>query len=150
MVFNILKYSVFWGLLLLAISGCTPDYHQVFMISNNTSDTLLVCLNENIKDREWKKEYCPGDVESFCYVDHLSNLENNSLEYTINSYYFSFRLYRHDSCLAHWNGKMQHLGDSIHNFYNYDSWTTTVSGKSALGSTYTITEDDLNPIPQTD
>ena len=133
--------SFLFSLLLFIASSCDPGYYEDFAICNNTKDTIVVCLNENIY-KEWKGEFVPKQTIAFSEVDHGSSLKS-TLERVINNSYHSFRLYRHDTCLVHWNGKMQHLGDSIHNFYNYDSWTTMVTGKYSLCSTFTITEDDL-------
>ena len=138
---KVLIIFVLFSLLLLIASSCDPGYHEYFAICNKTKDTIVVCLNENIY-KEWKGGFAPNQTSAFTELDNGSSLESE-LESLINDNYQSFRVYRHDTCLVHWEGKMQHLGDSIHNFYNYDSWTTVVTGKYTLCSTFTITEDDL-------
>ena len=142
MVFRKLIICGCVSLLVLILNSCEPAYYQDLAIYNNTSDTLFVCLNKNIKDKEWNFGITSGGTVVFGGVDNQTS-RKSSLEMIINDNYYSFRVYRHDTCLVHWSGKMQHLGDSIHNFYNYDSWTTVVTGKYSLCSTFTITEDDL-------
>ena len=132
---------------LLATVGCDPDGTQSFALLNGTDDTLVVCLDKDTY-REKSLTCAPGQSTCFCEITYMDYPLESELEYCINGYWWSFRVYRHDTCLVHWSGKMQHLGDSIHNFYNYDSWTTVATGKSSLLSTYTITPDDLDQSPQ--
>ena len=137
---KVLIISVLFSLLLFIASSCDPGYREDFAICNKTKDTIVVCLNEKLYN-EWKGVFAANQTSAFTEFDHGSSL--SELVSLINGNYHSFRVYRHDTCLVHWSGKMQHLGDSIHNFYNCDSWTTVVTGKYTLCSTFTITEDDL-------
>jgi hypothetical protein len=55
------------------------------------------------------------------------------------------RVFRHDTLMVKWGAPLRNLPDSIHSFYNENSWVITEGGRKNkyVIATFTITEDDF-------
>jgi hypothetical protein len=115
---------------LLLFNSCWTkhyDYWYQKRIKNNTVDTLLVLFGTN------SEKYCGIDsieimpnsnyvFESSKGIDEGENpiilfFSDASVSFTKQA-----RVYRNDSLKVTWNGPAQEMPDSIHHFYNYNSW----------------------------
>jgi hypothetical protein len=127
---------------------CIPkEYFQFAYLKNGTTnDTLEIQFNS--RDSRWT--LLPAkDVQIAC-ANHVKKIDEDNLKFLIDdNAYSSIKVFRHDTCVAHWQGSMSNMGDSIHDFFNHDAWQGKIHGDDYFYY-FTIVDADLNPIPQTD
>jgi len=74
----------------------------------------------------------------------VSNEEE--IEYNLfHDFYDDFckiQIYKSDTLVKTWDGPAQSMGDTIHHFYNYDSWDVELTG-TKYTLVFSILESDL-------
>jgi hypothetical protein len=151
-----------------------PDYescHQV-RIANSTNDTLIfsvitkhLCPScEVAAEDAWKllpddnihiaaqpkmsgfdllNDYCGSSLDTAMVYKIIDDTLNSKKLYVLNLY----NAYYHVLPVVKWGGTLQDLPDSIHSFYNKNSWVFSKNPNNSKAEviTFTITEDDLKP-----
>ena len=129
-------------LVCLLYTMCLPlpkEYWQTLYIKNGSvNDTLDIELTPDICVRH---TLCPGDNIPIWHYEYAQKIDEDNLKAMVNNY-TSLKVFRHDTCVAHWQGSMSNMGDSIHDFFNHDAWQGKIHGDDYLYY-FTITEDDL-------
>ncbi len=114
-------------------------------INNNTNDSLLLIFGkEEISD---SFVLCPN-IETVCGNIVFENGDDiiRDLLFTKENCAFEeqTQVYQHDSLLVTWLGPGREMPDSIHHFYNYNSWEILVEADNGKVVQFTITESDYN------
>ncbi|MCF8357157.1 MAG: hypothetical protein K9H26_00255 [Prolixibacteraceae bacterium] len=146
------------SILMLFLSGCWQDnpdnYYQVY-VRNDTADTLLLLLG---KDDAVYNELLNYKIKPYrdTTLDWHGVIGLNNDEDPVRCVFSEghtqfqdqARIYRHDSLKAAWEGPGREMPDSVHHFYNYNSWESwLLEEKQIDGATgivmFTIYESDL-------
>jgi len=141
--------------LMLMLTGCPPaafDYSYQVFYRNETSDTILLIFgkdnaNYNVDSlliTPMQDTCIEGLIGVYEDEDPLAQLLNQSWWQIMDQ----VRVYRHDSLKVTWVGPGRYMPDSIHHFYNYNSWDSWLLDKTnkygANGIVmFTITEEDF-------
>lgn len=143
--------------LMLMLTGCPPaafDYSYQVFYRNETTDTILLIFGKDDADYNvdsltispMRDTFFEGESWIGVYKDEdpLVHLLNQSTVPIMDQ----VRAYRHDSLKVTWGGPGRNMPDSIHHFYNYNSWDSwLLDEKGCCGETgiimFTITEDDF-------
>jgi len=133
---------------ILATSGCwlfemdkVGSYKYKSYISNITDDTLMLMITKDI----------------YIYLDTMV-VPNDTVFYkgsrvegeddVLKDYLFEgtdayqVQIYKSDTLVKTWDGPAQSMGDAIHHFYNYDSWSVELIDKEYV-LVFSILESDL-------
>lgn len=140
------KLKTIFALLIVVLVACAtfqmcipPDYDQFAYLKNGTTnDTLEIQFN----NRDIRRTLLSAQDIQIALVSHVSKIDEDRLKFLIDNAYSSIRVFRHDTCVAHWQGIMANMGDSIHDFFNHDAWQGKIHGGSYIWH-FTITDDDL-------
>lgn len=129
------KLFLFMGIKLLFIiiisySSCKREenaWNEVRVI-NSTSDTLVLNLSKKyISDKGDKDTLYPNSeylMARALYTSGFGIIEDN-----FGDSRDTIEIYRNDSLLIKWGGPLQSLPDSIHSFYNRNSWIIEEGGR---------------------
>lgn len=132
----IIKTGRNWLLTLIfawLLTGCWEmDYDNYYQahVKNDTSDTILLLLGKD--DAVYYVQsfiILPGkDTSLFAHGHGVRGVNDNEdpINVIFNGGFAPFndqaRVYRHDSLKVTWVGPGREMPDSIHHFYNYNSW----------------------------
>jgi hypothetical protein len=144
---DIMGFSLSFIISLLLFSGCfsyNPDFENKVVINNNTKDTLLFQVTKKyISD-------IPGDE-----IDLLPGSNTLGLHHTLSSFEIiqDNWKYRGDTVEIHrkgylpikWAAPLREMPDSVHHFFNKNSWEIKMGGHKDEWeiATFTITEEDF-------
>ena len=148
MDFNALSKYLLSILLLAAIVcsvSCNKGGHIDIFIKNDTDDTLYLSSAKFQNTR-----YIPhSQIDIFSEYDENASRRDYFMS-VINSYKY-LSIFIDTNCVAYWQMQTSEFPRDSHDFFDFYSWdVVTIDHDNYNYYTYTITEDDLNPIPQTD
>jgi hypothetical protein len=133
-------------LIILSFFSCkrAEDAWNEIRIMNETNDTLTLNISKKyISDIGEYFLIKPNKSIRIANATYISDFE------IINSNWGDARdtieIYRHDTLLAKWGAPLRNLPDSIHSFYNKNSWVIEEGGRKNkyIIATYTIGEVDF-------
>lgn len=136
--------SKIYIIILLAVTllaACNPEKDYYLSISNKTDDTLSFFFNA---DTNSASTIVPSEcIDFYQFVGNPNNVDKKDyhLKITLDRYFRSIDIFKHDSCIIHWSGKAEYRGTSEHNFYNLDSWKT-IEGNSANKYQFSVIRTD--------
>ncbi|MBN1926333.1 MAG: hypothetical protein JW798_10910 [Prolixibacteraceae bacterium] len=152
------RKGILFSVLIFCLAGCWEDYHdnyyQVFF-RNDTSDTLLLLLGKDSAAYHPLLSYTIIPHHDTTLYWHSITGVNDDEDPVVCIFSGGFapfedqaRVYRHDSLKVSWVGPAREMPDSIHHFYNYNSWDSWLLEEKQLdGATgivlFTIYESDL-------
>ena len=147
--------SILLVLMVTLLSSCWSrhyDYSYSKKISNSTSDTLLLLLGKDgeaypvdsiliMPTSEFTFDGTPG-------IDKKEDPVKRIFSGGYRPFEEQARVYRNDSLKVTWDGPAREMADSIHHFYNYNSWESWVLDESQSDERYgvvmfTIYDSDL-------
>ena len=115
-----------------------PEYDQhLYMVNGTSNDTLEIQFNS----RESRMQMLPGKEYWAGAITDVSKIDEDNLKYIVDNTHSSIKVFWHDTCLVHWTGPMQNMGDTVHDFFNHDSWEGKAQS-SQYNWYFTITKDD--------
>ncbi|MFO7867822.1 MAG: hypothetical protein R6U95_00810 [Bacteroidales bacterium] len=138
------------SLLLTTCLSKNYEYRYAIAFKNNTSDTLLLLLGTDTANYELMDSFLikPYDM-NFFHEGHTVGVskDENVKRLIFSGGYRPFeeqaRVYRNDSLKVTWNGPAQEMPDSIHHFYNYNSWEHWLIDEYEGIVQFTIYESDF-------
>jgi hypothetical protein len=129
------KLLLFMGIKLLLIllflsnSSCKREedaWNEVKVI-NTTNDTLVLNLTKKYISDFGEKNTLYPDSE-FLMARALYTSGFGIIEDDFGDSRDTIEIYRNDSLFVKWGGPLISLPDSVHSFYNKNSWTTSRGG----------------------
>jgi len=147
-----------YGLLLIIITLTSCDlfswdeisdcYYNVY-IENQTSDTLKIYGGTDTASYT-KDSFYVNPYEKVDYYDGFSlnkgedPIRNGFFHETTRSKSEQIRIYINNKLVINWIGPPREMGDTIHHFFNYNSWVSQLNknGKDGIIQ-FTIYESDL-------
>jgi len=143
--------------LMLMLTGCPPaafDYNYQIFYRNETTDTILLIFGKDNAENYVDSLLITPMRDTFIEGDGINGVYNGEdpIEIIFSGGYRPLeeqvRVYRHDSLKVTWDGPARYMSDSIHHFYNYNSWDSwLLDEKNKYGATgvvmFTIYESDL-------
>lgn len=122
------------------------DYDYRIMMENKTNDTLFLVLNDSLLiDTIYGYTLLPHDTTSLEDGRSL-NKGQDVIEALFSDgkheYYNIASIFRHDSLLIKWEGT-SFKSDSIHHFFNYNSWDSWLINDNEGIIMFSINELDL-------
>lgn len=150
-VHRLMKLSHSMGfniLIIVAIiaSSCIreEDAWNEVRVLNSTNDTLVLNLTKKyISDIGHKDTIYPKSEYLMARALYTSGF--GIIEDSFGNSRDTIEVYRNDTLLVKWGGPLQSLPDSIHSFYNKNSWEITQGGRKNkfVIIIFTIYESDL-------
>ncbi len=147
--------SFFLILLVLLMSSCRffeiderGDYEFISYIINGTDDSLRVHFYNEISMIEVDTIILPNNKIFYNGAPGVAKEDNILTEHLFSDYYndsYIVDVYRHDSLLVQWSGTAIYMENSIHHFYNYDSWSVKLID-NVYELEFTIFESDLKGV----
>lgn len=146
------KILYLFFILPVTLTSCWEKKHDYFYeikFKNVTSDTLLLVLGVSDSD------YYPDSIiiqpnfdtnAEFLggfNVDEGENIVINMFYGSNKPFIEQARVFRNDSIKVTWNGPAREMADSIHHFYNYNSWDSWLVDDDDGIVMFTIYESDL-------
>ena len=140
--------TVFSGLfLLLSLNGCwqiNPDFENQMIIHNTTSDTLLFQdTKKYISDIPGNRiDLLPGKIRINVH-NRLSAFEMIEEDWKYRG--DTIEILRKGFKTVKWGGPLRRMPDSIHSFFNKNSWEIEMGGHNDEYeiATFTFTEEDF-------
>ena len=127
---------------LLYLWGCwdkVDDAYNQIIICNNTVDTISFVIKKNTR-----LYYPISPKENYILaIDDISNFE--IIENNWGKTGDTIEIYRNDTLMVKWGAPLREMPDSIHDFYNKNSWILEEGGykNEYIIATFTITEEDF-------
>jgi hypothetical protein len=139
-----------FSLFLLSCLSKNYDYYYKISFKNNTSDTLLLLLGTDTGSYVHLDSFIIEPHSNFINPDYGQegiDKNENINKIIFNGGYRPFeeqaRVFRNDSLKVTWNGPAQEMPDSIHHFYNYNSWEHWLIDEYEGIVQFTIYESDF-------
>ncbi len=145
---NILIYCI----ILVSLLSCDlfrwdvddDAYRFVSYIKNGTNDSLRIHLHK--KNNSFEIDTTLASSHKFIYSGSPVSEEDDILtEHLFDDPYndsYTLSVYKADTLVVKWDGPAKEMGDSIHHFYNYDSWDVELIGND-YELEFTIYESDI-------
>jgi len=146
LVFKICIFILFLSIL----SGCfsrMDDAWNKLMINNISNDTIVL--------RFTKKYIMPESFSDMEFPPNKTKLLTRSLsasdfEIIKNNWgneKDTIEIHRYGKIYAKWGGPLLELPDSVHSFYNKNSWIISNGGRKDkyIIATFTLTDEDFKP-----
>ncbi len=132
----------------LLFSGClerSPDYENRLWVNNATPDTLYFQVTKKYMwdDAYLDQRYLSPGLNSLGGHYKYSAMEIIQKEYKYRG--DTVEIYRNKMIAIKWAGPLREMPDSIHSFFNKNSWEIKMGGHKDDWeiATFTITEADF-------
>ena len=124
-----------------------PDYLYAIYFKNATDDTLTLILGNHSLDYG-QDELVLNAFDSIPYYEYSFGIDKGDEVMTkIFSAYRPLqdqaRIYKKDSLVVNWYGPPREMHDSIHHFFNYNSWDHWLINRHKGRVRFTIYEEDV-------
>lgn len=146
-------HSVLLILIVSVMSSCRifeiddmGDYEFISYIINGTDDSLRVILYNEASMFELDTIIPANNKIPYNGGPEVAKEDNILTDHLFNDYYndsYIVNVYRGDSLSVKWLGPASYMGDSVHHFYNYNSWDVGLVNNEYILE-FTIYESDLN------
>ncbi|MCF8357160.1 MAG: hypothetical protein K9H26_00270 [Prolixibacteraceae bacterium] len=141
--------TVFSGLFLLfCLTGCwqrNPDFENQIWINNSTKDSLYYQVTKKyIRDDSYVNEaFLPPGLKRIGGHYKYKSLEIIGREHDNPG--DTVEIFRNGELLIKWAAPFREMPDSIHHFFNENSWDIKMGGYDNEWeiATFTITEEDF-------
>jgi hypothetical protein len=113
-------------------------------VRNATNDTLTLNISKRyISDVPMYYDLLPNKIFRLSIDESISGFD--IIRANFGDKQDTIEIYRNDTLMVKWGGPLRSLPDSIHSFYNENSWEITNGGQKNkyVIATFTITEDDF-------
>lgn len=122
------------------------DYYYTIQIGNNTNDTLIIVFNDTvINNSVFNYTIFPRDTAGTdCgrNINEGEDIRRRVLSDGKHDLYEVVTVFRNDSLLIKWK-KPSFESDSIHHFFNYNSWKSWLEDDFMGIVIFTIEESDF-------
>jgi hypothetical protein len=122
------------------------DYYYKIHIRNNTEDTLIVVFNDSVVNKSiYDYTIYPYNTVDLNYgrnINEGEDIRKRVLSDGKHNLYEEVNVFRNDSLTIKWEGPVFH-SDSIHHFYNYNSWEHWLIDEYEGIVQFTIYESDF-------
>jgi hypothetical protein len=140
-------------LMMLVLNSCKlfnwdkeDDFYYTQCIKNTTKDTLLLVLGKDNEEYNLDEFKLMPDSILYTGLNFGVNKGDDPIFNNFNDGYRPLeeqaRIYRNDSLLITWEGPAEYK-DSLHHFYNYNSWEYWIEDGDEGIVMFTIYESDL-------
>lgn len=121
------------------------DYKYISYIKNESFDSLRIYIHKNFSI--YNIDSTIAHNSKICYnggreVDKMDDVLTERLFFDSFDDSYDVSVYLNDSLVIKWSGPASYMGDSIHHFYNYDSWNVELIDNEYILE-FTIIESDL-------
>jgi hypothetical protein len=124
--FMVFSFAIISILLLFSCKRQEDAWNKVIVI-NSTSDTLLLKLSKkHISEIGEDFIISPNNETTLAVALYTSGF--GIIEDNFGDSRDTIEIYRNDSLFVKWGGPLISLPDSIHSFYNKNSWTKAMGG----------------------
>lgn len=125
------------------------DYNYETQLENSTGDSLLVCFHHKNTNEIFKKiEIYPydtiyGEESRFGWIKTNEGMDVVKLWFNTWDVIDTVLIYRNDTLKCIWTAPASGKPDSVHDFFNYNSWKTWLIDKRNGVMMFTIKPEDL-------
>lgn len=142
MAFN--KYIIVFILFLTVSCKRADDAWNEIQIENSTKDTIGLNFRRlGGTPSGFEHKIFPKD--KFCYARAVHASDYDLIRDNWGRNGDTIEIFRNDTLMVKWGAPLRNLPDSIHSFYNENSWIIENGGRKDkyIIATFTITEDDF-------
>jgi hypothetical protein len=147
-----LKNILYLLALMFLLPGCDlfrwddgGDYKYISYIKNESNDSLRIYIHKSTSIYNIDSTIAHNSKISYNggrEVDKRDDVLTERLFYDSFDNSYDVSVYLEDSLVVKWSGPPSYMGDSIHHFYNYDSWNVELIG-NVYELEFVIYESDL-------
>jgi len=123
------------------------DYNYRIYYRNATNDTLILLLGSDSASYE-TKSFKLSPLDSVRHIGIPINKGEDVIKEGLFSGYYLLedqaRIYKDDSLIVNWYGPLREMPDSVHHFFNYNSWDYWLIDKHNGIVRFTVYEEDFH------
>lgn len=124
------------------------DFYYRMLVWNNTNDTLILVFNDSIVNNSiYNYTIFPNDTADLENNAKGVNKGQDAIEAMFSDnkhdYYSIVSVFKNDRLLKTWKGPLSAQSDSIHHFFNYNSWDSWLINDNEGVVFFSIEESDI-------
>ena len=144
--------KIFLFLFLFSMPGCRifeiddyGDYQFISYIKNGSNERLRIQICNGLSGHNMDTTIGVNSMLMYNAGPKVKEGDDVLAEFLFHDYYnesYIVKIYRSDSLLVQRIGPASYMGDSVHHFYNYDSWEVELVDNEYVLE-FTIYESDI-------